>query len=815
MRDRDDWEVWDDRRPDEPPAEEPPRRGKGWVIALVVGSVLILGAFGVGLYFLMDDDGPPPMAFAPPPGGFGPGGFGPPGVPGLPGGAIDTEPPDADTRKQILAAIQALGKALRKPDFDPDDHFALDRLASAGRATVPTDLNWGNRFHFPDPGDTPPDAATATKQVLRAHRSKWRRYDWATADVRFMHVSVGPVRLVRAVVWFKCPDGSTLKSLLTFTQEGGADGIAWKVSDWEDMTTGVGLSHEIALSLIQQSEQRDLQPYQRLAHLHRLIETGESEAAEEILNSLARLRPVGEFLALSELAEAKFQVRLGNPRGAAQTVERVRDRGADMIALSPIRVEARYRIADHDEVLNIADHFRKHYGDDPDVTAYQAASLLALKRPDEARPLVTAALAADPDHPAALDTFRKLHRDDPEQFLRKAMSSKRFPDLFPKLVQSAEMERDWPAVVGLAEEFVARRPDDPAGPTALVRGLAETEDFAAAVRVCERFASQLTEEHREAMSQQLVFVAVRQKKTDELYGLLPDSLVDEFFLAMSREFAYPLITSGERQVGWEKKRWQALDALVSAHAKRRPGAAVVRLYDGHRLMREKKWAEAEKILTAALATNPESGLAFRLRSARWDALYEQKKWSEGVTDVKSSRAALDHFARRCEDDKRWDDLRAVLAAGKTAKVESPYWSGTLLAQEGQHAAAAELFKKVLDEKEPKGILPDIDQYYEMRYDAVGRYVRSAVKAGKAADAVKRLEEEDFAPPMLFAFAVATAGDRERAARYVIQLAEENRGIVGALYADPDLGPLLAKEEFDDFRARFPREERPGVRPGSE
>ena len=810
MRDRDGWDGWDDRDDrDVPPGGKPPKGGNGWLIGLVVGGVILLAAGGVALVVLLDNDPPPPVAFANPPGGFGPGGIGPggPAGPGQP--PPDWTPADADVRRDVRDALRALGRDLQKPDFDPTARFAVEALATAGIDALSVEAGWGNRVLVPAPGDPPIDAAGTTRTYLKDRRREWRRLAWADADIRLVTVSRGGT-VARAMTWQKPPAGPLVKTLWTFVRD---PDDRWVVSDWEELATGLRGSDEIAVALLQRYERRwDLHVFRRLADIHAATDDGRYDDARTSLAHLFRTRPVAAFADMGDMAEAKLLVRQYGVARAADILDAMSARWVDRPCMLRLRAEVANAADNWPVALEACEIFLRLYGNDPDIQAQYAAALLATDRAAEARPHVAAALADDPDHALALDALRRL-RDTPkdEAFIRATRASNRFPALFPTLARMAAADRDWPALVQLAEEFVARRPEDAAGPETLVRALAESGDTAAAVRAFARHAGPVSTEARAGMVNAVAAPAVRAGKAAELYAALADEHRDEFFLRLARDLDLmsDRFKARDDELDDRKAREQ-LVALVAAHAGHRPGQGAVRLYEAKELIRDEKWEAAEKKL-AAIAVPPAAAmeyesLAWLVRDAKLDVFHALKKWGTALDEVTPAGVAFGRLAARSEDAKQWDDLAALLAAYKKKSpdpVELAYWTGTLLAAKGKHADAMVEFKKVTTADKPAAEEADDDDRPGPAA-ARTRFARSAVKAGRAADAVAALEADDFPPAALFAYAVASAGDTVRAVRFLEGLLADEPYLLGVLYADPDLGQLLEKPAFDDFRAKHPK-----------
>jgi hypothetical protein len=228
-------------------------------------------------------------------------------------------------------------------------------------------------------------------------------------------------------------------------------------------------------------------------------------------------------------------------------------------------------------------------------------------------------------------------------------------------------------------------------------------------------------------------------------------------------------------------------------------------------MRAKDYAAADRKLAEGMATlrftgDPDADWASGYMLFRGGRVLAKYRLGEGLTayrDLRPTDATFDQLAWLYRDDRDAKGLQALIDAHRTAHPGEPagdYWQAQIHWDKKAYAEAVRHLRRYLGAV--SGSAPQ--KYPQYQWTANDQVVRGLVRTNRPADARKHLDGMgEAAPPALRALALAAAGDHGAARSLLVETAEKENWRVAGFYADPDLGPVLTRDEYRAFRDKFP------------
>jgi tetratricopeptide (TPR) repeat protein len=510
------------------------------------------------------------------------------------------------------------------------------------------------------------------------------------------------------------------------------------------------------------------------------------------------------WAAARAVAEANLHVKEGEPRKAMSLLNEAARLDPTNPLTHLVRAAAANRLGDHKAVIQSVSVYRNAVGPDPDAILQLG---LALEKTERSTPAMREYRAALKDFPGHDPLYPALARTLPAGQKREAgeLAAKgpRPADHLDAILSAPEADD-----LALADEvvagFLAARPDDPRGLTAaaIVRVRQRRVPEAAAFL---RQAREVTPDD-ERVAIRLIYVGevLRHGLPVAGYNAVPPADRSAVF----RRLAAALQT----------RRGPQLE-LIAAHRAAAPTDPWGKFWLAELLASRGRPEPAEELLAAAMANLPKPTRTTRTpRSDRspvrtlagdeatWDqfrtlrAMYllELGRWKDAYHELPPAVDTFDQLVFALDEAGDAAGLAELVAMHKKAvpdDAEAIFWQGQVHWLRKETEKAVELFAEYRTAAgEAAG----------QKWRADGGRVRGLVRLGRADEARQVLEGSDVAVGVLplQALVAAAVGDAERVAvvfaEWVAQGASPR-----ALYADPDLGPLLRGDRFAELRAKYP------------
>ena len=324
-------------------------------------------------------------------------------------------------------------------------------------------------------------------------------------------------------------------------------------------------------------------------------------------------------------------------------------------------------------------HSRKH-PDDPNLPLYRAELLADDGRYAEAEKAFAAEVAKVPDEMLLQDfQYTRVHV---AYRLGKATDAlERIPPrdaTWQSLVSLCYQDRDFVLLEKLIEQQLAKQPNDVEArrQRMIVRIHQGKTDEAAAI-LHALIAREADENRRKGFISGFLYTMANEGRVLDAYAAAPNKR--EGFDLLARDLP-------------RNGRWDQLGKLIQLHAAVDPDDGMLAFYRGQIHLHDKDWAKAAEALAEA------SRIAEQDRERiRPQLLFARYKTGQGVAafhDINPSPQTFQQLAILMVQDKKWDELEAILKAGRVWIPFDPvlpqYEARLLILRDHKPAEAAKL-----------------------------------------------------------------------------------------------------------------------------
>jgi tetratricopeptide (TPR) repeat protein len=586
-----------------------------------------------------------------------------------------------------------------------------------------------------------PAAATRDRPaILRALRDNvgkemsWRAAElaWITLEVRKLE-ETGPNELVVFTRQWDQRGDITGRRWWLSRRSG-----AWRVYDFDNLNYGLRAATDMGKlpgSAFARVRERAVAAG-AIRDAWKVYSREGADAAERRLppGGAGRLSPDGEAARLRLVSE--FHLDRGCPADALDCLVRARRLDPGLTVLELLEGVALNRLGRWADALRCIDAYRDLMSEDLGVCLQRGVALRGLGRFPEAAASYRAALGHDrTNRDSLLGLLRSLapgdERDDiPERFTRLGSLRENFPPLARALAE----DRD---PVGLKQISRAMLAADPGCEEArLYLALAkvwagQTDE---AVRLFRASPAQVVngQPRREVLGQFLTAMAQADRAVDA-YDATPDP----------RE-AFALLAAELRK----NSRTDELTRLVKAHAARFPDDRLLPFYRGEALVREGRYAEAQKAFEAGMARPPGRAELESFRDGRVLARYHTAGALAAYRDVGPPEETFTQLANLLLSegaDAPLEELLAVHAKAFPRNPDVPRFRLRLTIRQGKIDEAVRQFQAILAKQPDEARRQQVVSEFLFAMQSAGKLLegyRAAPDPGQAFSELAEGLEED-------------------------------------------------------------------------
>jgi hypothetical protein len=430
-------------------------------------------------------------------------------------------------------------------------------------------------------------------------------------------------------------------------------GRSWMICDWEMLDLGYSEAAAWALMLSIDENVSNSQYWLANSAIRRASsesEAGNFVAAEVQLREAEKrnLPPLVHDLTQIQIAAAWLECE--RPDLALAACDRVRE-PEGQAGVFYNRARAAWDLERQSDFLAANEKYRQLAGAHPELLQLEAEAAESQGKRDQAAECYWQILRLTPDNSDALFDFCRLAGDSGRAEINQVLARHKKPLDRAVEYYTAASRADEIAAAATLLDYVRKRtePNSPEVEQLLAVQLDNDEQFAEAAT--HYLAAHKLENHperkREFFRQYLVSMNAAGRA------------VEGYQAASDPDAAFKLLTEGyeddEAYVSDEE-----LPKLVALHRERKPDDAWVAYLDGRLLLKEKKFAEAEKAFVRGQGTAGDAYHSDLLRSGQLEALYRQgdmeAAYAAGSDEPRQSFRVLAGLAVGERNWKRLDEL---------------------------------------------------------------------------------------------------------------------------------------------------------------
>ncbi len=588
---------------------------------------------------------------------------------------------------------------------------------------------------------------------------------------------------------------------------------AWRVYDFEDMTTG-GRITVLFGALLKQLTAKKLGPAEtaqirdlgaQFQGVRAAIDRGEFAAAEKLLAA-----PVPAFLpatvkALHFFWKCVAALGQGKVEEALHALRHAEALDPGMSGVHLMRAVAHNRLGQHAEAAVAARKYLDDLGPDDGAYFQLGVALGGLKKPAEARDAFRKGFDESPNSPDMIDEFRKVldagrKKEVGERFAKLSKPDKHFARLHREFLAAEDTE----SAEELVTAFRKAAPDNPQGLVREGEQLLKNGKFdAAATRFLEALALPAPKKagpDEDAPADLLteclsLFADNRgEKAAYETFAVRGARRVfrELFDMTLDDEISGP---PGAKPAPTAER----LEKLIALHRAKDPADPWLLYAAGQWRMETKDYAAAEKAFAEAAEKVTDKGDKATILSRRVDALCQLGRGVEAYETVSPTPETFSQAANYLEQADKADDLARLIAARRKKEPKAAdllYWDAQLAWVKKDYAGAATHFRQYrkLDDKNYAWVVQS-------------RLVRSLLRSKQFAEAAKEIGAKDAnegeGRTVYAALLYAHEGDAKKLLAELDRLTAD--GYTPArFHYDEDLGPLLRdKPEFRPLLEKYP------------
>lgn len=673
---------------------------------------------------------------------------------------------EAEDRESIRRSIEAFGKAIRDDDPAGIEYVDADRIVrDLFKHPAMKKMAMKDRFGF----------VAGMRLGFKQWFNKDSRFPaWLSARiVQFVPLNESEAR-VTAIV--NGPNGEQLMWLWVSRRNDH-----WALFDFQDLNAGRRLNPVLAWTSVagvgaDPADRRIGQNVGRLQRLTDLLGAGESAKLLEEAADLTNEDMAPEFRPLLHAMRAGAMLKLQRFDDAAKTAAYARTLDPEFPYAYSLEAAARLGMREFDPALALADTYRKMVGLVPDIEATRTRALIGLKRNDEALTAVKQALASYPDSPHLLRALAKIAHPDARKVLQEQIRHITFDHASLRSLLT-ELDRD--GSLDAVEDVLAQH-------GRLIEGTVDHRFFTAAVHsfhgrseeAAELFKADLrtTDPHfARAVPTRFAQEMARSGRAVEAYRMTGKTV--RVFDILGKE---PKVTPRE---------W---DQITELHLEAHPEHVDAWWERGEVYLRQSRFNEAAVTLDAALqrASQLDEDSATHLdRRCTW-AHYRAGSGLGFFGREPASKRRFAQLGNHMYDDRNAEQLQQLIDLHRRALPDSNY----LILAEIDLASLGREHTKVF---ELIGRLPaDRSKIWRVR----DRAVRACLGLKAFDQATAFATADDGGDPLHHALIAGAKGDWAEADRVIRQAIADEEYLASEFLDDPDLGPLLQREELKDTLA---------------
>jgi tetratricopeptide (TPR) repeat protein len=540
-------------------------------------------------------------------------------------------------------------------------------------------------------------------------------------------------------------------------------------------------------------EEDDLSPLQALLETHAKVSPKDPEAVWFRCRLKARAKQTAEAIDLfhralvnqpQEEQTRRVQAFLSDMLAAGQMVEGYRAAPDARLALRHLATELQQE-ARTEELSRLAEVHRRAHPDDPWGAYYQGLGLLEKQAWNRAVQVLG-------------EAWKKATIADRQMFrwsyvialCRAGRAAQAYAEVEPRkdtFNQVANLliaDAKWKELEALIQVRRAHAAEDPDLLFHDARARVGLRRPAEAIPLLlKAYQVQPVDYQKKLYVSTFVLDMLRHGQGMEAYRAVPDQV------SAFRALASTLLTD---------KKDRELEKLLQEHGLKHADDPWLAHYLGELYLLRGDPATAEQQFAAALAkAKPQEAWLFRSALSR--VKVRVGKAVDAYLQAGSETRTFEELAWGCVAQKDAGQLEALLAAHRRADPDDPVlpiWEVEFRFLHGDWEGVLKLLAE-----HRKGLFAQVQ--HRWRYQ--DRLVRALVRLNRPQEAVKEAEgflKKKFANPVLLVLAYAAQGDVKRA-----MAAAERLGPypfrLAACYRDDDLGPLLRRDSFQEFRKKFP------------
>lgn len=434
----------------------------------------------------------------------------------------------------------------------------------------------------------------------------------------------------------------------------------WQVYDFEDLSVGFQISTLVG-SLFASSS-REMQGLLRgqndLNEAIRAVVQADGDAANRHLQRILHLKLPRKFEAVRSVVTGMLHFFHEEHQEALAAFDRANELCADMPILDLLRAQVFDKLGDWRQCLFHADRFRKRLGDDGIVSHVRGDALYALGKNAEAA--------------AAYRTSLDFNPKDAEVFftlvvrLPKGDRGDDLPARYAKVEKARELFEDW------AEQFREQRDSESLGKMAEAMQKLEPQNASPPYYLClarawEGRAEPALEALRRAVKLQKDEGRHREYTDGFLQAAVHGGITLEAYAAASnaRE-AFQVLARRLK----EDMLNDDMPGLLAAHAKRDPDDPLLPFHRGELLVRQGRYALADKEFAAAMARKPDDFTAGHFRDSRVTASYHTGQSLTALAEIGPRDATFKQLSDLCLSRADLKTLEALIDAQTKVDAKS-------------------------------------------------------------------------------------------------------------------------------------------------
>ncbi len=571
----------------------------------------------------------------------------------------------------------------------------------------------------------------------------------------------------------------------------------WRIFDMENLDVGLQLSVNMA-SLAENAgldfNKGAAQAITSLREAVLAIALAEDpDAAEKHLRQMGGLKLPKKLEAIRLLVTGLIRIHREQHDSALEALTKAHECQPDMPYVDLLKGIVLNHLGQWDKALKHLEAYRDLLGEDANTCKHLGIALQGAERFKEACAAYRKSLDFNPkDKDAFVGLWRSLAHGEKKHDLGRRFSQLENPqESFDELAEERREAQDGEALEQLALAMRKMNPEHAGADYYLALAKAWTQKAAEALPLLKSaMAKQKDAAKRQKYAAE--FVQAMAAANDafasqalEIYAAMPAPEKVPAFAALARELV-------------ARKKNQELDQLLNEHAKSHPSDPWQPFYVGEWHLLRQEFEKAEQRFAAALALAPAEAQAL-VRSGLFRARVKLKKGPQSYRQFGPNAKIFEELANLCfteKDAKQLDDLLAAHRKSQPDKSDLPFWDLDVKWLGHDYAGALRLAREI---RQRHPVHPRFQGKLE------SYLVRCLVKLERAAEAIKEAEKiakDKRGDKVLLILACAAHGDLKRTLAEMEKLPPQE-DFLRACYQDADLGPILRRDAFREFRQRFP------------